>query len=80
MQGSTIAIIADVALVETRRRAVDLPSSQCSNSFAPTDRVTAEFDSHRLAQTAKLSCDYKNKKRQHSVSAAGISSCSLLFV
>jgi hypothetical protein len=65
--------------VETRRRAVDLPSSQCSNSFAPTGRVTAEFDSQRLARTAR-SCDYKNKKRQHAVSAAGIPGFSLLFV
>jgi hypothetical protein len=72
MQGSTIAIIADVALVETQRRALGLLSSHVQHFLLPTDRVTAEFDSHRLAQTAR-SCDYKNKKGQHSVSEAGFS-------
>jgi hypothetical protein len=74
MQRSTIAIIADVALVEAAG------FSRAKASFAPTDRVTAESDSQRLIRSAELSCDYKkNNKSGALVLAAGISSCSLLF-
>ena len=80
MQRSTIAIIADVALVETQtkggRSAAVLT---CNISFAPTDRVTAESDSQRLARSAELSCDYKNKDSTL-CQRPEFRSCSLLFL
>lgn len=61
MQRSTIAIIADVALVETQRKRSVCRVLKRSNSFAPADRVTAESDYQRLTCSAELSCDYKKK-------------------
>jgi len=55
------------------------PVLKCYASFAPADRVTAESNFQRLTRSVEFSCDYNNKKDDTSVSAAGLSSRSLLF-
>jgi hypothetical protein len=54
-------MIADVALVETRRKAVSVRVLKYNISFALTDCVTAESDSQRTRSATQL--PLQNKKR-----------------